>query len=128
MKHTLTLALALIVLVSCTENDTVYTVSPELSPYVDAFYSDASAAGIDVPKNLIADLKVTQSTMKAETTNGQNYFYLNTNSFNSYSQDQEWLASRVYAGLGRLLLHKTVREFDDNGARSLDQIKADIFH
>jgi hypothetical protein len=131
MKHTLITALALIVLVSCTEKEMDYTVNPELSTYVDAFYSDASAADKDVPKVLIADIKPIQSITYSESGD-QPLFYFNTQSFQDMSDEAR--RTHSYLALGKALLRANVNPYIENeagqvtGVKSFDQIKAEIFN
>jgi hypothetical protein len=56
MKSFITL-LFLCALTACEDNETAYSVSPELTPYVDEFYNQAETHGKSLPKNnLIANL------------------------------------------------------------------------
>lgn len=57
MKYVI-LGAVLMAAISCSdENETTYSVTPELSTYVDSFFAEASLRGKDLPKqNLIASL------------------------------------------------------------------------
>ena len=57
MKYTILIFIALVSF-SCSDDETSYSVTPELSTYVDAFYSEGAARGVNLPKtNLVAELK-----------------------------------------------------------------------
>jgi hypothetical protein len=131
MKQTILFAVALIVLASCTENEPVFSINPELVPYVDAFYSDASSASVDVPKNLIADIQTCQSIVVVDSSPGEAKLLIDHASFyNMKHKGQEDLIKvYVYTGLGRALLRKNINPIAEPEMRlkTVEELKEEIF-
>jgi hypothetical protein len=96
---------------SCEENEVTYAVSPELSGYVDAFYSEAEARNVTLPKNLIADLSTTvQAYTKEGTDKGQNTLYYNSLIFQGQKDAglEAEIEKTTFMAMGRLFMKKNV--------------------
>jgi hypothetical protein len=110
-KITLILTLISVVAMSCEENEVSYYVAPELAPYVDAFYSEASARNVTIPKNLIADLSTTvQAYTKEGTDKGQNTLYYNSLIFQGQKDAglEAEIEKTTFMAMGRLFMKKNV--------------------
>jgi hypothetical protein len=131
MKRKSLFAAALIVLVACSENDPVFSINPDLVPYVDEFYSDASSASVDVPKILIADIQTCQSIYVADSSPAQAKLLIDHTSFyNMKNRGQEDLIKiYVYTGLGRALLRKNINPIAEPEMRlkTIEELKEEIF-
>lgn len=122
MKKVLMFVAALIVLASCSEeNDVVYSVDPALALYVDAFYQDAAAEGINLPKNLVAELKSTQAVTNFYKQHDQNYLQYNSQLITTASDEDKM--KNVYHALGGLMLKKNTNVYE----QSLAEMKVEIF-
>lgn len=66
--------LILVIFSACSEDvEMVYSVDPNLQPYVDTFYSEASERGVVIEKNLVAEIDVNiQSISTGDRSMDQN--------------------------------------------------------
>jgi hypothetical protein len=130
MKTTMFLALALIVLASCNDDqEIVYHVSPDLSPIINEFYQSAESHGVTIPKNLIADFSNDiQASIQGGRIGDQKTLYIRQGWFNWLSQDQreKW----IFLNLGKLFLNKPAEDMvevldgynSENKAAKLDSL------
>lgn len=114
---------------ACSDNDTTYSVAPELDPFVESFYAAGAARGVDVPRNLVAEIteNKTQATTKAFKEHDQNYFYYDRIVFGVHKNAGNDLVieSIVYHDLAGLLMkrHIVIPDLSDSNREAyFDQI------
>jgi hypothetical protein len=96
---------------SCSENDDPkFSVSPELSPFVESFYAEAQSRNVSIPKNLVAELKSTQAITDYNRTEGQNYLYFSTGIYEHRINNgmEPEIEKDVYIALSKLLLKRNI--------------------
>lgn len=105
MKHVI--LILLVVLCACSHNDTVYSVSPELEPYVTSFYNEASLRGKDIPKiNLIAELGQCQAVIDVSKDGNQWMLKLDPDFYQYYTKGQ--IEAIIFHELGKIILKREI--------------------
>lgn len=106
MKNNILFPIILIISLSaCQEdNETIYAVDPQIGPFVETFYAEASERGITVPKNLVAEFKDIQGISETQVNQGQNHLYIKELLFNTI--DDRQVEAHIYYRLGAMLLRK----------------------
>jgi hypothetical protein len=105
MKPLITLLL-LCALTACEDNETSYSVSPELTPYIDEFYNQAEAHGKSLPKNnLIAGLNSScQSITQISKDDEQWTLEFDKEIFQGMPQNN--IEAYIFHELGRIVLKR----------------------
>lgn len=111
-KSLLFVALA-VVLASCHDDDTQYSVAPELDTYVNTFISEAQERGVTIPKNnLIAELTdfKAQSVANTATDGNQRYLYVHKGLFDygAASGKTALIEYSIFNALGGLIIKNSV--------------------
>jgi hypothetical protein len=90
---------------ACSDDDTSYSIAPELEAYVNTFIAEAGERGVTVPQNLIAEVShKAQSIANASIEGNQNYLYV-TNTIPTTAISVEL---NVYNALGELFVKNRV--------------------
>jgi hypothetical protein len=120
MKYTILLIAALAAF-SCSDDETTYSVSPELSSYVNAFYSEASLRSKSLPKdNLIVQIGQAHAITDISRDGDQMILTFDKEFFENYSSEQ--IEALLFHELGKLVLKREVIEtakFNDPNPVSL---------
>lgn len=109
MKNYLFCLLVLVATACNEDNEIVYSVDPELQPYVNTFYTEAAERNVVIPKNLIAEIKAVQSAAQVDTQYGQNYLYFDPINLDYYVQNagERFIEAHIYNRLGGLFLKRS---------------------
>jgi hypothetical protein len=106
MRITILITLAL-ALASCSDDDTQFTVTPELKPVIDSFFAEAAARGKDLPKvNLIAQLGQVQAVIDVSKDGDQWVLTLDQDFYNYYTAGQ--LEAIIFHELGKIVLKREI--------------------
>lgn len=105
MKNLISILVLSALFLSCSDDDTSYSVAPELEGYVNTFIAEASERGVTVPQNLIAEIShKAQAIANASIDKNQNYLYVTPAlPVNSISVELN-----VYNALGELFVKNRV--------------------
>jgi len=102
------LILSAILLTACSDNGTIYSVSPELSTYVDAFYSEAALRGVNPPKNFIVKLGQCQAITDISLDGEQYILTFDKAWFEAYNSEQ--IEAIIFHELGKIVLGREIIE------------------
>jgi len=105
-------AALLLVAFACEENETSYSVAPELENYVTTFIAEAAERGVTIPtNNLIAETTTkAQAVANAHVIHGQNYIYASPAILNP----SRAMEVRIFNELGSLFVKNKVVIIDLN--------------
>lgn len=94
-------------LTSCEDNETRYSVTPELQQYVESFYTEGQQRGKDLPKtNLIINLSNCQAITEITKDGDQWVLNFNTGFMDYYSDNQ--IEATIFHELGKIVLNKGI--------------------
>lgn len=99
---------------ACDNEDTVFSVDPELSEYVDSFFQEATDRGKSIARtNLTVSLRDIEDTTELGvdySNNGQRYIYFNQQVFNSLNSagDKIAIEYELYKRLSVNYLDKSI--------------------
>lgn len=106
-------ALCVFAITSCDEDETSYSVTPELQGYVESFYQEAALRGKDLPKNnLIASLNSDcQGITQIKKDDEQWILEFDKKVFDSFSSagnPNNKIESFVFHELGKIVLKREI--------------------
>lgn len=108
-----TILLLLFAAIACTDdNETSYSVTPELQGYVESFYQEGALRGKDLPKNnLIASLNSEcQTITQIKKDDDQWILEFDTEAFSTMTDNKK--ESFIFHELGRIVLKRELsKEF-----------------
>ena len=97
---------------SCSDdNDTMFSVTPELSTYVESFYTEAALRGVNPPKtNLVAKIDTNcQSSIQISKDDEQWIMTMDKEIFDSMTaagNPNNKIESMIFHELGRIILNR----------------------
>jgi hypothetical protein len=108
MKYSILILTAASFFFSCSEDNNVqFTITPELTSYVDAFYSEASLRNVNPPKNnLIAQIGQCQAITDLSKDDEQWILTFDKEHFENYSSAK--IEAIVFHELGKIILGREI--------------------
>lgn len=100
------------ILIACSDDEPVYTVTPELSDYVNSFYTEAQNRGMELPKeNLIIELKSDCQAITQINTTDQQVLSFDKEAFvamTAQGNPNNIIESYLFHELGRVVLKRSL--------------------
>lgn len=107
MKHVLLVFILMAGLSACNDDEPVYSVTPELQPYVTTFFTEAEARGKSLPQvNLIAELGHCQAVVDMSKDDEQWILRLDPDFYEYYTEGQ--IEAIVFHELAKALLQRPI--------------------
>lgn len=107
MKHVI--LILLVTLCACSDDEPVYSVTPELEPYVTSFFTEAAARGKDLPQtNLIVQLGQCQAVIDVAKDGDQWIVTLDPDFYQHYTEGQ--IEAIIFHELAKIILMRPVMD------------------